>query len=259
MIVLFIGDIVGKTGREVVERKVPELRERFAADLVIANGENVAGGLGITRETGDALLATGIDGLTLGNHAYRQREGLGWLDDCPLVVRPANYLKSNPGRGRMVLEAGDRRLGVLNLIGSVGLQAARSPFEAAEEELTSLDADGVDAVLVDFHAEVTSEKIAMGWNLDGRVAAVVGTHTHVPTADARVLPKGTAFICDVGMTGARESVIGVRVEDALAQFRTQIHNRYRSAEGDPWINAVVIEIGRDGLASRIEQVLEPLQ
>jgi calcineurin-like phosphoesterase len=157
----------------------------------------------------------------------------------------------------MVLEVGDHRLGVLNLIGSVGLAAARSPFEAVEEELAALAAEGPDAVLVDFHAEVTSEKVAMGWNLDGRVAAVLGTHTHVPTADGRVLPKGTAFISDVGMTGARESVIGVRIEDALGQFRSQIHSRYRSAEQDPWINAVVIEIGRDGMATSLEQVLEP--
>jgi len=258
VIVLFIGDIVGKAGRETVERSLPSLRERFEPDVVIANGENVAGGLGITRETGEALLAAGIDGITLGNHAFRQKDGFAWLDECPIVVRPANYLKANPGRGRMVLDAGGRRLGVLNLIGSVGLAAARSPFEAVEEELAALEAEGAEAVLVDFHAEVTSEKVAMGWNLDGRVAAVLGTHTHVPTADARVLPKGTAFISDVGMTGARESVIGVRIEDALSQFRTQIRNRYRSAEDDPWINAVVIEIGRDGLASRIEQILEPI-
>nr|MBA2522694.1 YmdB family metallophosphoesterase [Solirubrobacterales bacterium] len=170
---------------------------------------------------------------------------------------PANYPKGNPGRGSVIVEAAGKKVGVLNLSGELQLTVARSPFPAAEAEVGELERRGADVVIVDFHAEVTSEKVAMGWHLDGRVAAVLGTHTHVPTADARVLPAGTAFICDVGMTGSRTSILGVEVEDALGRFQTQMPTRFRTAEEDVWINAVVIDIGADGRATSIEQVLEP--
>ena len=256
MRVLFVGDVVGKPGRAGLGRALPGLRERHRPDLVIINGENAAGGLGITAKTADELLRFGADAITLGNHAFRHRDVFEYLDASDRVIRPANFMSGNPGRGHTIVEGGGMRLAVLNLIGTVQLRAARSPFAEADLLLDRLESSA-DAVFVDFHAEVTSEKIAMGWHLDGRAAAVVGTHTHVPTADARVLPRGTAFICDVGMTGSRESVLGVRWEQALEGFRTQMPVRFQTAEDDVWVNAVVVEIGADGLATSIEQVLEP--
>jgi metallophosphoesterase (TIGR00282 family) len=256
MKVLFVGDVVGKPGRAGLARAMPSLRERHRPDLVIVNGENSAGGLGITPSTAEDLFSIGADVITLGNHAYRRREVLDYLDASERVIRPANFMAGNPGRGHTVVEAEGMRLCVINLIGQLDLRAARSPFAEADGLLERL-AGEADAFLVDFHAEVTSEKVAMGWHLDGRAAAVVGTHTHVPTADARVLPKGTAFICDVGMTASRASVLGVRWEQALESFRTQMSVKFTTAEEDVWINAVVVEVGDDGLASSIEQVLEP--
>jgi metallophosphoesterase (TIGR00282 family) len=252
--ILFIGDIVGKPGRVGLRRAMPELRERHSPDLVIANGENSAGGLGITEKTANDMFGAGVDVITTGNHVYRHKEAYGFLDSSDRVVRPANYMSASPGRGWAVAEAGDGRIGVINLSGQVQMRAARSPFAEVDALLERLS-DEADAFVVDFHAEVTSEKIAMGWHLDGRVAAVLGTHTHVPTADARVLPRGTAFICDVGMTGSRASVLGVRWEQAVEHFRTQMPIRFETAGEDVWINAVLVEVGHDGLARSIEQVL----
>jgi len=256
MKVLFVGDVVGKPGRAGLARAMPGLRERHRPDLVIVNGENSAGGLGITRKTGDDLFAMGADVITLGNHAFRHRDAYEYLDNTERVIRPANFMAGNPGHGHTVIEAAGARVAVINLMGQVQLRTARSPFAEAEALLDRLDGKA-DAIFVDFHAEVTSEKVAMGWHLDGRAAAVVGTHTHVPTADARVLPHGTAFISDVGMTASRASVLGVRWEQALEGFRTQMPIRFTTAEEDVWINAVVVDIGDDGLARSIEQVLEP--
>jgi metallophosphoesterase (TIGR00282 family) len=255
MKVLFVADVVGKPGRAGLARAMPGLRERHEPDLVIVNGENSAGGLGITRKTGEELFAMGADVITLGNHAYRHRDAFEYLDASDRIVRPANFMAGSPGRGHTIVEAAGVRLCVVNLIGQVQLRAARSPFPEAEALLERVGGEA-DAFFVDFHAEVTSEKVAMGWHLDGRAAAVVGTHTHVPTADARVLPHGTAFISDVGMTGSRTSVLGVRWEQALEGFRTQMPVRFTTAEEDVWVNAVAIEIGGDGLARSIEQVLE---
>lgn len=257
MRVLFIADVVGGAGRRGLREAMPRLRERHGPDLVIANGENAAGGAGITEKTAADIHRSGVDVITTGNHVYRQRDSYDYLDRDERVVRPANYPKGNPGRGSLIVEAAGRKVGVLNLSGELQLTVARSPFPAAEAEVAELERRGAEVVIVDFHAEVTSEKIAMGWHLDGRVAAVLGTHTHVPTADARVLPGGTAFICDVGMTGARTSILGVEIADALGRFRTQMPTRFRTAEGDVWINAVLVEIGDDGRASSIEQLLEP--
>jgi metallophosphoesterase (TIGR00282 family) len=254
--ILFIGDIVGSPGRSGLARAMPELRDRHSPDLVIANGENLAGGVGITEKTAAELFEIGVDVITTGNHVYRHRDAYELLDRSDRVIRPANYMVGNPGRGSTIVPVGDRRVGVVNLSGSVQLKVARSPFPEADTVLGRL-ADDVDAIVVDFHAEVTSEKIAMGWHLDGRVAAVLGTHTHVPTADARVLPGGTAFITDVGMTGSRAGVIGVRREQALESFRTQMPVRFDTADEDVWINAVVVHTREDGLADAIEQVLVP--
>jgi hypothetical protein len=253
---LFIGDIVGRPGRAGLAAAMPELRRRHSPDLVIANGENSAGGLGITEKTATELFEMGVDVLTTGNHVYRHRDAYEFLDRSDRVVRPANYPAGNPGRGVTVVETAGKRAGVLNLSGAVQLRVSRSPFAEADARLASL-ADDADVVIVDFHAEVTSEKVAMGWHLDGRVAACLGTHTHVPTADARVLPGGTAFISDVGMTGSRAGVIGVQREQALEAFRTQMPVKFDTADEDVWINAVVIEIRDDGLAESIEQVLVP--
>jgi len=256
MRVLFVADVVGKPGRAGLARAMPELRERHSPDLVIVNGENSAGGLGITHKTGEELFAMGADVITLGNHAYRHRDAYEYLDRTERLVRPANFMAGNPGHGHTVVSVGGVRVAVVNLIGQVQMRAARSPFAESEALLGRLEGMA-DAIFVDFHAEVTSEKVAMGWHLDGRVGAVVGTHTHVPTADARVLPKGTAFISDVGMTASRASVLGVRWEQAVEGFRTQLPVRFTTAEEDVWINAVVVELGDDGLARSIEQVLMP--
>jgi 2',3'-cyclic-nucleotide 2'-phosphodiesterase len=256
MRVLFIGDVVGKPGRAGLARAMPELRERHTPDLVIANGENAAGGIGITEKTARDMYDDGVDVLTTGNHVYKHREAYDFLDSEERIVRPANYPVGNPGRGHTVVEAAERRVGVVNLSGAKYLTVARSPFPEADALVERLDAE-TDAIVVDFHCELTSEKVAMGWHLDGRVAAVLGTHTHVATADARVLPGGTAYISDVGMTGSRAGIIGVKRHQALEAFRTQMPVRFETAEEDVWINAVVVEVRDDGLAESIEQVLVP--
>jgi 2',3'-cyclic-nucleotide 2'-phosphodiesterase len=253
---LFVGDVVGGIGRRTLAALLPGLRERHAPDFVVANGENAAGGVGITEKTALELLELGVDALTLGNHTYRHREVYDYLDRDERVVRPANYPKGSPGRGFTVVERDGVRLGVVNLSGMVFLQAARSPFAEADAILAELRGRA-DHVLVDVHAEATSEKVAMGWHLDGRVTACVGTHTHVPTADARVLPGGTAYISDVGMTGPRGGVIGVRREQAIARFTTMTHVPFETSDEDPWLNAVLVEAGADGRATSIEQLLVP--
>jgi metallophosphoesterase (TIGR00282 family) len=254
MKLLFIGDVVGSPGRQVLEAALPALREEHSPDWIVVNGENSAGGLGVTAKTANAFFDMGADAITLGNHAYRHRDVYPYLDEEPRIVRPANYVKSNPGRGYTIVEKNGARLGVVNLSGTVFMKAARSPFSEVDSILQALDGRA-DHVLVDFHAEATSEKVAMGWHVDGRVTACVGTHTHVPTADARVLPGGTAYVSDVGMTGARDSVIGVRTEQALESFRTQMPIRFDTADASPWVNGVLIEGRPDGLAASIEQLL----
>jgi metallophosphoesterase (TIGR00282 family) len=254
MRVLFIGDVVGGPGRRGLKAAMPELRERHRPDFVVVNGENSAGGMGITEKTAKAIFDVGADVITTGNHVYRHREAYDFLDRAERVIRPANYPHANPGRGHVVIEAGGTRIGVINLSGAVGLQVARSPFHEVDSILDRLEAD---CTIVDFHAEVSSEKVAMGWHLDGRVAAVLGTHTHVPTADARVLPQGTAHISDVGMTGSRTSVLGVKPEQVLERFITQMPVRFETAEEDVWVMGAVVEVNERGLADSIEQVMVP--
>ncbi len=254
MRVLFIGDVVGSPGRRGLRETMPSLRERHQPDLIVVNGENSAGGMGITERTANDLFGAGTGVITTGNHVYRHREAYDFLERERLVIRPANYPQRNPGRGFTVVEAGGMRVGVINLSGGVGLRVARSPFDVVDEILERIEAD---AVVVDFHAEVTSEKVGMGWHLDGRVAAVFGTHTHVPTADGRVLPGGTAFISDVGMTGSRTSVLGVKTEQALASMITQMPTRFETAEEDVWVMGALVEINERGLADSFEQVMVP--
>jgi metallophosphoesterase (TIGR00282 family) len=254
--VLFIGDVVGSPGRRGLARAMPELRTRHAPDLVIVNGENAAGGLGITEGTAKELFAAGAHVITTGNHVYKHREVYEYLDRTERVVRPANYPHGNPGRGDTTVEVAGQRVAVVNLSGAVQLNVARSPFAEIDSILDRLNREA-DAVIVDFHAEVTSEKVAMGWHLDGRVAAVFGTHTHVPTADARILPGGTAYISDAGMTGSRAGVIGVKREQALEAFLTQMPIRFETAEEDVWVMGAVVEVGPGGLGKSIEQILVP--
>ena len=253
---LFIGDVVGSIGRRAFEELLPGLRERERPDFVIVNGENAAGGVGITAKIARALLTAGADAITLGNHAYRHADVYELLDSEPRIMRPANYPKAAPGHGWTVLERDGMRLAVVNLSGMVFVEAARSPFAEIDAILAELRGRA-DHVLVDFHAEATSEKVAMGWHLDGRVTACVGTHTHVPTADARVLPGGTAYVTDVGMTGARGGVIGVRREQALTRFLTQVPARFEPSDEDPWLNAVLVEANDSGRATGIRQLLLP--
>jgi metallophosphoesterase (TIGR00282 family) len=236
--ILFVGDLVGSVGRRTLLACLPELRERFQPTFVVVNGENVAGGLGITPKAARELLRAGVDAITLGNHAYHRREIYPYLDEETRILRPYNYLRGQPGRGACVVEHDGVRLGVVNLSGNLYVRAGRSAFTEIDMALQELG--DVEHVLVDMHAEATSEKVAMGWLLDGRVTAVVGTHTHVPTADGRVLPGGTAYITDVGMTGARGGVIGVKREQAVEALVTQMPVRFETSEDDPWLRGVVV-------------------
>jgi metallophosphoesterase (TIGR00282 family) len=254
--VLFVGDVVGAPGRRALAATLPALRERHEPDFVVVNGENAAGGLGITEKTARELLDLGVDAITLGNHGYRHQEVYGYLDRDERIVRPANYPRGSPGRGHTIVERDGARLAVVNLGGMVFREAARSPFAEADAVLRELR-ERADHVLVDFHAEATSEKVAMGWHLDGRVAACLGTHTHVPTADARVLPGGTAYVTDVGMTGARGGVIGVKREQAVERFLTMTNVRFEPSDEDLWLNAALVQGREDGLASSIQQLLVP--
>jgi metallophosphoesterase (TIGR00282 family) len=248
--VLFFADVIGKPGRDLLVKRLPDLRKRFGADAVVANGENVTDGKGIRPNHAEVLLAAGVDVITTGNHTWRQREIYRYLDEQPRVIRPYNFLASTPGRGVTVVDTPGGRLGVVNLSGQLYMNPARSPFEVVEQALEELH--GVRAVIVDLHAEATSEKVAMGWHLDGRVSAVIGTHTHVRTADAKILPGGTAYITDAGMCGPRDSVIGVKKELVLERFLTQLPVRFEVADRDVWLEGVVVEIGADGHALAIE-------
>ena len=253
--ILFVGDVVGGLGRRTLLDCLPLLRERHSPTFVVVNGENAAGGLGITAKIAEQMFAAGVDAITLGNHSYHRREVYPYLDAEHPIVRPANYLRSQPGRGTCVVESDGVRLGVVNLSGNLYLQAGRSAF--TEIEVALREVDGVDHILVDMHAEETSEKVALGWHLDGRVTAVVGTHTHVPTADGRVLPKGTAYITDVGMTGPRGGVIGVKRGQAIESLLTHMPVRFETSEEDPWLMGVLISCSAPLRADSIEQLLLP--
>ena len=255
---LFVGDVVGSLGRRTLAALLPRLRDEHRPDFVVVNGENAAGGGGVTEKTACELLELGVDAITLGNHAYRHREVYGFLDREERIVRPANFPRGSPGRGHTVVERDGARLGVLNLSGMVFMEAARSPFAEADALLAELRGRA-EHVVVDAHAEATSEKAALGWYLDGRVTACLGTHTHVPTADARVLPGGTAYVSDVGMTGPRGGVIGVRREQALERFLKLTNVRFETSDDDPWLNAVLVEADSGGRAVGIEQLLLPAE
>jgi len=251
--ILFVGDVVGGIGRRTLLAMLPALRERYEPTFVVVNAENVAGGLGITPKIADELLGAGVDVITLGNHAYHRKEIYPYLDAQERIVRPANYLRTQPGRGWCIVERDGVRLGVVNLSGNLYLRAGRPAFVEIDAVLGRLE-DDVDHLLVDMHAEATSEKVAMARWLDGKVTAVIGTHTHIQTNDARVQPGGTAAITDAGMTGPHDSVIGVQAELAIRQMRTGMPVRFETASADVRIEGVLVECDADGRATRCETV-----
>lgn len=253
--ILFVGDVVGGIGKRTLLKLLPTLRERLEPEFVVVNAENAAGGIGITPKIADELFGAGVDVITLGNHTYRHREIYPYLDSHERILRPANFLRSQPGHGWCIVARDGVRLGVVSLSGNLFMNAGRPAFAEVDSVLHKMRGD-VDQVLVDMHAEATSEKVGMGWHLDGRVTAVLGTHTHVPTADARILPGGTAYITDVGMTGPRGGVIGVKRELAIESMVTKMPVKFETSTEDPWINAVLIRTDGVLRARSIEQVLE---
>jgi hypothetical protein len=255
MRILFIGDIVGRPGRELIRQGLGGLADHHGIDLVIANVENAAAGFGITREIGDQLLEWGVDVMTSGNHIWDKKEALDYIGAESRLLRPANYPAGAPGNGSYLARSRDgQTVGVINVMGRVFMPLVDDPFAVALQEIDALQSRA-RLIFVDFHGEATSEKIAMGWHLDGKVTAVVGTHTHVQTADERILPKGTAYLTDVGMTGPHDSIIGVEIDAALGKFRTGLPARFDTATGNPRLNAVIIEAdGHTGRATDIERL-----
>ena len=255
MRILFIGDVFGRTGRDLVRQGLPVLAARYGIDAVIANVENAASGAGITRETGEALLKSGVDVMTTGNHVWDKREALSYIGVEPRLLRPLNMASAAPGRGAFVARTRDGRpIGVINLMGRVFMPPVDNPFPAAAAAVERL-ARECRLIVVDMHAEATAEKIAMGWYLDGRVTAVIGTHTHVQTADARVLPAGTAYITDVGMTGPHDSVIGMERAAVLDRFVTGLPIKMEPASDNPRLQAILVDADeRTGLARRVERL-----
>jgi metallophosphoesterase (TIGR00282 family) len=249
--VLFIGDIVGSPGRKAVKEYLSEIRKEMPFDYCIANAENAAGGSGITCVLAQELYAGGINGLTMGNHTWSKREITNFIDSDNKIVRPANYADGLPGKGSTII---DGRLGIVNLLGRVYLDPVDCPFKALDRELEHIKSK-VKAVIVDMHAEATSEKCAMAWYADGRVSAVLGTHTHVQTADERILPCGTAFISDVGMTGPYEGIIGVERDIVVDKFVNGMPVRFEVARGPVQFNAVYIEIDeKNGKSTCIRRI-----
>ena len=257
---LLIGDVVGRPGRVAVTRVVMPLREELAIDVVVANCENAAGGAGVTPAVADELFRAGVDVLTSGNHVWRKREAYELLKLDPRVLRPANYPEGSPGSGSTIVETlAGQKVGVLNIQGRVFLESIDCPFRTAKKELERLRLV-TPMIIVDIHAEATSEKVAMGWFLDGQVSCIFGTHTHIQTADERILPKGTAFLTDVGMTGPYDSVIGRKTEQILERFVTGLPVKSEVAEGNIQLRALLVDIDpATGKATRIERLTKVLE
>jgi metallophosphoesterase (TIGR00282 family) len=253
--ILFIGDIVGKPGRDLVQRGLDALVAEHAIDLVIANAENAAAGFGITRDIGEQILDWGVDVMTSGNHIWDKKEALDYIGVESRLLRPINYPAGVPGNGSCIARTRkDVSVGVINAMGRVFMLNIDDPFTIVARAVEAMRAR-TRIIFVDFHAEATSEKMAMGWHLDGTVTAVVGTHTHVQTADERILPKGTAYLTDVGMTGPHDSIIGVDIELALGRFLNALPARFETATGNPRLNAVVVEADEQtGRATDIERL-----
>ncbi len=259
--VLFLGDVFGRTGRRLVEDLLPSLVHRHSIDLVAANVENASGGVGLTIKAAEELFASGVDVMTSGNHIYRHKEIHPYLKKEKRIIRPANYPPGNPGRGSVVVETpGGVPVGLVNVMGRTFMAPLDCPFRAADKEVESLKAAGAKVIIVDVHAEATSEKKALGYYLDGRVAAVLGTHTHVQTADETILPQGTAYLSDLGMTGPHESVIGMKKETILERFLTGLPNRFEASNKGPVLEGAVLTLdesqNRAVEIKRIQQVIE---
>ena len=255
MRILFIGDIVGRPGRELLRRGLAAVIDHHGIDFVVANAENAAAGFGITREIGDQILDWGVDVMTSGNHIWDKKEALDYIGVEPRLLRPANYPPGVPGNGSFLARTRHgETVGVINVMGRVFMLDIDDPFAIVLKEVEMMR-QRTRTILVDFHAEATSEKIAMGWHLDGRVSAVIGTHTHVQTADERILPRGTAYLTDVGMTGPHDSIIGVDIEAALSRFLTALPARFETATGNPRLSAAIVETdSKTGLAVDIERL-----
>ena len=258
MNLLFLGDVIGRPGRRAIQKFVPELREEFAIDVVVANGENLAGGAGLTKETAEEVFDAGVDVLTGGNHLFDKRESLDYIAGHKRVVRPANYPPGTPGLTLARMNAPGGTVAVGCVLGRVFMRPLDDPFRAVDALVEQ--AEGARFLVIDIHAETTSEKMAMGWHLDGRASMVVGTHTHIPTADERILPRGVAYITDVGMTGSYDSIIGMEKKSVLAHFLTGMHHRFKPAQGDVRLLGVLAEMdeetGKSKSIRRIERRLE---
>lgn len=257
--ILFIGDIVGKPGRKAIREILPSLKDRFPIDLVVANGENASGGIGISVKSADELLTSGIQVLTSGNHIWKKKEILTYIEQNPDLIRPANFPPETPGNGFVIKETKSGcRIGILNLMGRTFMEAVDCPFKKSIEAIKRLTEE-TSVILVDFHAEATSEKMALGWYLDGKVSAVLGTHTHVQTSDERIFPQGTAYITDVGMTGPMESVIGVKKELAVERFLTQMPYKFEVATREIVLEGVLLSIDPvSGKSLNISRIRERL-
>ena len=243
MVILAIGDVVGKIGCTFLREKLPKLKKLKGIDIVIANGENSADGNGVTKASIEYLFQSGVDVITTGNHSFRRKESYDLYDECQYLIRPANYPKrTTPGHGMTVLDMGRLSVAVINIIGTAYMEAVDCPFRAADELIAQAEKENAGIIIVDFHAESTGEKRAMGYYLDGRVSAVFGTHTHVQTADACILPKGTGYITDVGMTGTINSVLGVKPEIIIKKMKEKLPQRFELASGACKMNCVLMEI-----------------
>jgi metallophosphoesterase (TIGR00282 family) len=259
MKVLFIGDVVGEPGRHAVKELVPKISKKEKIDFIVANGENAAGGSGITPMLADELLDYGVDVITSGDHIWKRKEIVDRLSQDARILRPANYPRESPGFGSTVVESKSGvAVGVINLQGRVFMQAIECPFRTARAEVDKIR-NRARVIIVDIHAEATSEKMALGWFLDGEVSAIIGTHTHVQTADEKILPKGTAFLTDAGMTGPFDSVIGRNKEQILTRFISQLPTKFEMAENDVQLHGAIIDIDeKSGKANSIKRVQEKL-
>ncbi len=257
MRVLFIGDIVGRPGREAVKCILPSFKEKHNIDFVIANCENAAGGFGITPNVAQEIIANGVDAITMGNHTWDRKEVKQIINE-DYILRPANYTSEVEGKGFHIYEIGKGKVAVISLLGRVYLSLLNCPFRTVSEVLPTIE-NKTNLIIVDIHAEITSEKVAMGWYLDGKVSAVIGTHTHIQTADERVLPQGTAYITDIGMTGPRDSVIGINKEIIIKKYLTQVPIRFEVAKEDVVFSGVMIDIDeKTGKADKIERFCLPV-
>lgn len=253
MIILFIGDIFGRTGRRLIKENLAKIKEENSVDFVIANGENSAGGVGITKEIYDDLISYGVDIITLGNHAWAQKKIFDFIDSAEKLVRPANYPQDTPGKPYVIVEVKNKKIAIINMCGRVFMDCIECPFKTIENILADIG-NKADIKILDFHAEATSEKVALGWFLDGRITALLGTHTHIQTADERILPQGTGYITDVGMTGPLNSVLGVKKEIIIKKFISNLPGKFEVEEDSGQINGVLLDIDENNFVKGIKRL-----